>query len=214
MGHKVNPLGLRVRSIDDWHSVWYAEKDLYVSYLIEDFAIRKCLNSSVYSSYIEKITIKRIKKTINLVIFTSRPGLIIGQKGQDIEKIKKILKSVTEHDIEVDVIEVKNISSSASLVARSISYQLEKRFSFRRAMKKSMYNAMHSFGVKGIKIKCSGRLGGVDIARSEWYVEGSVPLHRLKADIDYSFAEANTTYGKIGVKVWLYKGDIIKKNKV
>ncbi|UAT42973.1 30S ribosomal protein S3 [Anaplasmataceae bacterium AB001_6] len=208
MGHKVNPLIMRANSLSDGRSVWYAEGDLYVINLMEDYSLRKLLAKKLHYAYVEKIIIKRNKSDINVVIFTSRPGLVIGQKGQDIEKLKKIIFSHIGKVVEIDVVEVKNSYCSASLIAQSISYQLEKRFSFRRAMKKAINNTINTFGIKGVKIRCAGRLGGVDIARAEWYVEGSVPLHRLKADIDYSATEANTSYGKIGIKVWLYKGDV------
>ena len=207
MGQKVNPHGLRVGIIADWDSKWYAEGD-FADNLVEDYNIRKFLKKKLYSAGISKIEIERAADKVKVTVHTAKPGVVIGKGGAEIEKLKADIKKFTKKDVNLDIKEVKRPDNNAQLVAESIAQQLEKRISFRRAMKQSIGNAMRR-GAKGIKIMCSGRLGGAEIARSEQYHEGTIPLQTLRADIDYGFAEANTTYGKIGVKVWLYKGEVL-----
>ncbi len=207
MGQKVNPHGLRVGVIKDWDSKWYAEAD-FADNLVEDYQIRKFLKKRLYSSGVSKIEIERTSDRVKIIISTAKPGMIIGKGGAEIEKVRAELQKMTTKKVVVDIKEVKRPDREAQLVAENIAQQLENRISFRRAMKSCMGRAMKS-GAKGIKASCSGRLGGADMARTETYSDGTIPLHTLRADIDYGFAEADTTYGKIGVKVWIYKGEVL-----
>ena len=208
MGQKVNPHGLRVGVISGWESRWYAEAD-FADNLVEDYNIRKFLKKKLYSAGIAKIEIeRRAADQIKVIIFTAKPGVVIGKGGAEIENLKAELGKYTSKKLNLEIKEIKRPDSSAQLVAENIAQQLENRVSFRRAMKSTMARTMKS-GVKGIKAAVSGRLGGADIARSEHYVEGTVPLQTLRADIDYGFAEADTTYGKLGVKVWIYNGEVL-----
>ena len=208
MGQKVNPHGLRVGIIKDWDSKWYAEKD-FADYLVEDYNIRKYLKKKLYSAGISKIEIERnTAGRAKAIVFTSKPGIVIGKGGKDIEDTKKALAKQTGKNIEIEIKQIKRPDMEAQLVAENIAQQLEGRISFRRAMKSAMQRSLKN-GAKGIKASVSGRLGGADIARREFYSEGTIPLQTLRADIDYGFAEADTTYGKVGVKVWIYKGEIL-----
>ncbi len=207
MGQKVNPHGLRVGIIKDWDSKWYAEGN-FADLLVEDYNIRKFLKKELYSAGVAKIEIERSADRVKIVIHTAKPGVVIGKGGAEIEKTKVKLQKYTDKKIIVDIKEVKRPNKDAQLVAENIALQLENRISFRRAMKSCMQKAMES-GAEGIKTSVSGRLGGADMARTEFYSEGNIPLQTLRADIDYGFAEANTTYGKVGVKVWVYNGEIL-----
>ena len=213
MGQKVNPHGLRVGVIKDWDSKWYADAE-FSDYLVEDYNIRKFLKKKLYSAGVSKIEIERASDRVKVIIYTAKPGVVIGKGGAEIEVTKKELAKLTDKKVMVDIKEIKRPDRDAQLVAENIAQQLENRVSFRRAMKSCMGRTMKS-GAMGIKTCCSGRLGGADIARAEFYSEGTIPLQTLRADIDYGFAEANTTYGKVGVKVWIYKGEILptKGNK-
>ena len=202
MGQKVNPHGLR-----DWDSKWYADAE-FSDYLVEDYNIRKFLKKKLYSAGVSKIEIERASDRVKVIIYTAKPGVVIGKGGAEIEVTKKELAKLTDKKVMVDIKEIKRPDRDAQLVAENIAQQLENRVSFRRAMKSCMGRTMKS-GAMGIKTCCSGRLGGADIARAEFYSEGTIPLQTLRADIDYGFAEANTTYGKVGVKVWIYKGEIL-----
>ncbi|MCP3900278.1 MAG: 30S ribosomal protein S3 [Desulfobacteraceae bacterium] len=210
MGQKVNPIGLRLGIIKTWDSKWYADKD-YAKYVYEDFKVRKFLKKKLYHAGISKIEIERFAKQIRIRVFASRPGIIIGKKGSEIAVLKKDLEKMLSSDVLVDIKEVRRAETDAQLVAENIALQLERRIAFRRAMKRSVTTAMR-FGAKGIKIICSGRLGGAEMARTEWYKEGRIPLHTLRADIDYGFIEAKTTYGTIGIKVFIFKGEIISSD--
>ena len=207
MGQKVHPHGLRVGVIKDWDSKWYAEAD-FADCLVEDYQIRKFLKKKLYNAGVSKIEIERTSDRVKIIISTAKPGMIIGKGGSEIEKVRAELQKMTTKKVVVDIKEVKRPDREAQLVAENIAQQLENRISFRRAMKSCMGRAMKS-GAKGIKASCAGRLGGADMARTETYSEGTIPLHTLRADIDYGFAEADTTYGKIGVKVWVYKGEVL-----
>ncbi len=207
MGQKVNPHGLRVGVIKDWDSKWYAESD-FADFLVEDHEIRTYLKKRLYSAGISRIEIERASDRVKIIIYTAKPGVVIGKGGSEIEKVKKELQKFTDKRLIVDIKEVKRPDKDAQLVAESIAQQLENRISFRRAMKSTMQRTMRS-GAKGIKTAVSGRLGGADMARTEFYSEGNIPLQTLRADIDYGFAEANTTYGKVGVKAWIYKGEVL-----
>lgn len=209
MGQKVNPHGMRVGVIKDWSSKWYAEED-FADLLVEDYKIREFLKKKLYSAGISKIDIERASGRVKVIVYTAKPGVVIGKGGAEIEKIKKELQKITDKKLIVDIKEVKRPDKDAQLVAENIAAQLENRVSYRRAMKSCMSRTMKS-GALGIKAACSGRLGGADIARTEFYSEGTIPLQTLRADIDYGFAEADTTYGKVGVKVWIYKGEILPK---
>lgn len=213
MGQKVNPHGMRVGIIKDWNSKWYAEAD-FADNLVEDYNIRKFLKKKLYSAGVSKIDIERASDRIKVIIYTAKPGIVIGKGGAEIEKLKTEVAKLTSKKLFVDIKEVKRPDKDAQLVAENIASQLENRISFRRAMKSVMSRATKA-GALGIKTCCSGRLGGADIARSESYSDGTIPLQTLRADIDYGFAEANTTYGKVGVKVWIYKGEVLptKSNK-
>ncbi len=205
MGQKVNPIGLRIAVNKNWRSIWYANKKDYLNFLHEDFAIRGFLKKKLMSAAVSKIVIERATNRIRVNIFTARPGIIIGKKGTDLENLKKEVAAITaSKEVAVDVKEIRTPELEAQLVAENIALQLERRISFRRAMKKTVQTAM-DFGAEGIKVRCSGRLGGAEIARTESYHEGKVPLHTLRANIDYGFAEANTTAGKIGIKCWICK---------
>ncbi len=207
MGQKVHPIGFRLGVIKTWDSKWYAEAD-YAKYLHEDIAIRKFLKKRLYSSGVSKIEIERAANKTKINIHTARPGLIIGKKGSEVETIKKELSTLTSKEIFINIHEVRKPELDAQLVAENVALQLERRIAFRRAMKKSVTSAL-KFGAKGIRITCSGRLGGAEMSRTEWYREGRVPLHTLRADIDYGFAEAMTTYGLIGIKVLIFKGEVL-----
>ena len=207
MGQKVNPHGLRVGVIKDWDSKWYADAE-FSDYLVEDYNIRKFLKKKLYSAGVSKIEIERASDRVKVIIYTAKPGVVIGKGGAEIEVTKKELSKLTDKKVMVDIKEIKRPDRDAQLVAENIAQQLENRVSFRRAMKSCMGRTMKS-GAMGIKTCCSGRLGGADIARAEFYSEGTIHLQTLRADIDYGFAEANTTYGKVGVKVWIYKGEIL-----
>ena len=213
MGQKVNPHGMRVGVIKDWDSRWYAEAD-FADNLIEDHNIRTYLKKRLYSAGVSKIEIERASDRVKIIVFTAKPGVVIGKGGSEIEKVKAEVQKMTAKKVFVDIKEVKRPDREAQLVAESIAQQLENRVSFRRAMKSTMSRSMKA-GVLGIKTAVGGRLGGADIARTELYSEGTIPLQTLRADIDYGFAEADTTYGKLGVKVWIYKGEVLptKGNK-
>ncbi len=211
MGQKVNPHGLRVGVIKDWDSKWYAEKD-FADCLIEDHEIRTFLKKRLYSAGVSKIEIERASDRVKIIIHTAKPGVVIGKGGAEIEKLKAELQKFVSKKLIVDIKEVKRPDKDAQLVAENIAAQLENRVSYRRAMKSTMSRTMKS-GALGIKAAVSGRLGGADIARSEFYSEGTIPLQTLRADIDYGFAEADTTYGKLGVKVWIYKGEVLPSKK-
>ncbi len=209
MGQKVNPHGLRVGIIKDWDSKWYAKKGEYADLLVEDYRIRKFLKNKLFTSGIARIIIERAANNkVKVNIFTAKPGMVIGKGGQGVETIKVALEKMTGKGVLININEIKNAEMEAQLVAENVALQLEKRVSFRRAMKQAMQRTMR-FGALGIKVACSGRLGGAEMARTEKYSEGNVPLHTLRADIDYGFAEANTTYGKIGIKTWIYKGEVL-----
>ena len=209
MGQKVNPHGLRVGVIKDWSSKWYAE-DNFADLLVEDYNIRQFLKKKLYSAGISDIQIERTSDRVKITIYTAKPGVVIGKGGAEIEKVKKDLQKLTDKKLIVDIKEIKRPDKDAQLVAENIAAQLENRVSFRRAMKSCMGRCMRA-GALGIKTSVSGRLGGADMARTEFYSEGTIPLQTLRADIDYGFAEADTTYGKVGVKVWIYKGEILPK---
>ena len=213
MGQKVNPHGLRVGVIKNWDSNWYAEGD-FADNLVEDYNIRKYLKKRLYESGVNRIEIERASDRVKVIIHTAKPGLVIGKGGAEIEKLKADVQKMTAKKLFIDVKEVKRPDREAQLVAENVAKQLENRVSFRRAMKSAMSRSMKS-GIMGIKAAVSGRLGGADIARTEFYREGTIPLQTLRADIDYGFAEADTTYGKLGVKVWIYKGEVLpaRKNK-
>ena len=214
MGQKVNPHGLRVGVIKDWESRWFADDDNFSDNLVEDYKIREFLKKKLYHAGISKIEIERSADRVKVLVYTAKPGVVIGKGGAEIEKLKGELAKYSTKKVLVDIKEVKRPDSDAQLVAENIAQQLENRISFRRAMKSCMGRAMKA-GAKGIKTSCSGRLGGADMARTEFYSEGTIPLQTLRADIDYGFAEADTTYGKLGVKVWIYKGEVLptKGNK-
>jgi small subunit ribosomal protein S3 len=212
MGQKVNPHGARVGVIFNWSTRWYANKKDFANHLIEDHKIRKMLKEKYFVTGISRIDIERTPSRMTIEIFTGRPGMIIGRGGKGIEELKALVEKELGHPVVINVTEIKNPDTDAQLVAENIAQQLERRISFRRAMKSSIQRSMRA-GVKGIKAMVSGRLGGADIARSESYHEGSIPLQTLRANIDYGFAEAKTTYGRLGVKVWIYKGQILPKSK-
>lgn len=210
MGQKVNPIGLRLGINRNWASRWFPSQKVRVSNIGEDYKIRKFIKKELYYSGVSETIIERTTKKVKITVVSARPGLIIGKKGADIEKIKKDLIKLVNKDVALNVQEVKKPQSNAQLAAENVAMQLERRVAFRRAMKKVMQAAMKS-GAKGIKIKVSGRLAGAEMARTEWYMEGRVPLHTLRAKIDYGFAEAFTTFGIIGIKVWIFKGEVLQK---
>lgn len=207
MGQKVNPHGLRVGIIKDWDSKWYAEKD-YADYLVEDYNIRKFLKKKLYQAGISRIEIERASERVKVDIYTAKPGIIIGKGGTAIDGLRNDVQAFTKSKVIVNIKEIKRPEKDSQLVSENVALQLENRVSFRRAMKQVMGRAMKS-GAKGIKVTCSGRLGGAEMARTESYSEGTIPLQTLRADIDYGFAEADTTFGKIGVKVWIYHGEVL-----
>ena len=207
MGHKVNPIGIRLGISKDWNSKWFAGKRQYAEHLVSDLKVRELLKEKLSQAGVSKIQINRPQKNADITIFTARPGVVIGKKGEDIEKLRREVSKIMGVDAHINVSEVRKPELDAQLVAESIAQQLERRIMFRRAMKRSVQNAMR-LGALGIKVNVAGRLNGAEIARSEWYREGRVPLHTLRADIDYGLAEARTTYGVIGVKVWIYKGEV------
>lgn len=212
MGQKVNPHGLRVGIIKDWSSKWYSNKKDFSDLLVEDKNIREHVKNKFYTSGISMTEIERAANRVRVTVYTAKPGMVIGKGGSGVEDLKKELEAMTGKTVSINIIEIKVPELNAQLVAENIASQLERRVSFRRAMKQSIQRTMRS-GAKGIKTMVSGRLGGTEIARSERYSEGTIPLQTLRADIDYGFAEADTTYGKIGVKVWIYKGEILRKVK-
>lgn len=207
MGQKSNPVGLRVAVNKDWRSKWYSDKKGFGGLLTEDFKIREILKKKLESASVPRIGIERAANRCRITIHTARPGVVIGRKGAEIDKLKEELSKMTGKEVYVDIVEVKSPESDAQLVAENIALQLERRVSFRRAMKKAVQTAMQMQGVQGIRVRCAGRLGGAEIARVEKYLEGSVPLHTLRANIDYGFAEAKTLYGKLGVKCWICKDE-------
>ena len=207
MGQKVHPIGFRVGIVRPWESQWYADKD-YQKYLAEDIAIRKFIKKKYYHAGISKIVIERAANKAKVFVHAAKPGVVLGKRAAGLETLRADLKKLTKTDIFPNIIEVRKVDTDAQLVAENIAAQLEKRVSFRRAMKKAITQAMRS-GAKGIKVRCSGRLGGAEMSRIEWYREGRVPLHTIRADIDYGFAEAKCPYGIIGVKVWVFKGEIL-----
>jgi small subunit ribosomal protein S3 len=206
LGQKVNPIGFRLGVIKTWDSKWYSKAD-YAKLLHEDIKLREFLKKRLYNSGVSKIEIERAANKAKINIFTARPGLIIGKKGSEVETLKKDLAKLTDKEVYLNIQEVRKPELDAQLLAENVALQLERRIAFRRAMKKSVQSAL-KFGAKGIRITCAGRLGGAEMSRTEWYREGRVPLHTLRADIDYGFAEAKTTYGIIGVKVLIYKGEV------
>lgn len=211
MGHKTHPIGNRLGIIKTWDSRWFAGKG-YREQLLEDLSIRKTLKERLFHAGVPKIEIERAGQNIRVIIHTARHGIIIGKKGSEVEKLRKDLKEMIGKDVSIDIKEIRKPEVDAQLVAENIALQLEKRVAFRRAMKKSVASALR-FGTIGVKVSCSGRLAGAEIARSEWYREGRVPLHTFRADIDYGFAKARTTYGVIGIKVWMYHGDILPESR-
>ena len=211
MGQKVHPHGLRVGVIKGWDSKWYAGKD-YEKFLLEDIKIREFIKEKLFLSGISKVEIERASNKARISIHTAKPGMVIGRQGSNIEQLKSDLKKMTDSAIDINIVEVKTPDMDATLVAENIAAQLERRIAFRRAMKQCVGRTMR-MGAKGIKITCGGRLGGAEIARSESYREGSIPLHTLRADIDYGTAEAHTTYGRIGIKVWIYKGEVLPEKE-
>ncbi|MER2088201.1 30S ribosomal protein S3 [Sporosarcina sp. JAI121] len=211
MGQKVHPNGLRVGIIRDWESKWYAEKD-YATLLHEDLKIREFIEKRLLEASVSKVEIERAAKRVNISIHTAKPGMVIGKGGTEVEALRKQLNDITGKRVHINIIEIKRADLDAKLVAESIARQLETRVSYRRAQKQAIQRTIRS-GAKGIKTQVSGRLGGADIARSEHYSEGTVPLHTLRADIDYAHAEADTTFGKLGVKVWIYRGEVLPVKK-
>lgn len=211
MGQKVNPHGLRVGIIKGWESNWYADKD-YEKFLLEDIKLREFIEEKLQLAGISKVEIERASDKARISIYTAKPGMVIGRQGSNIEALKKDLRKLSDTQIDINIVEVKKPDMDATLVAQNIASQLERRIAFRRAMKQSVTRTMR-MGAKGIKVRLGGRLGGAEIARSESYREGSIPLHTLRADIDYGTAEAHTTYGRIGVKVWIYKGEVLPAAK-
>jgi small subunit ribosomal protein S3 len=210
LGQKVNPIGLRLGIVKTWESRWFGGKN-YADYILEDFKLRKYTKKKLYNAGVSRIEIERSGKRIRLRIFTARPGIVIGKKGAEIAQLKKEIETLTPRDVSIDIQEIRKPEIDAQLVAENVATQLERRVAFRRAMKRAVQSSMR-FGALGIKIICSGRLGGAEMARTEWYREGRVPLHTLRADIDYGMAEARTTYGVVGVKVTIFKGEVLRKD--
>ena len=213
MGQKMDPHGLRVGVISDWNSKWYADSKNYADYLVEDHKIREYVKKKLFVSGISKVEIERTAKFVKVNVYTAKPGVVIGKGGSLAESLKQELSKMIGKEVSLNIVEVKDVDTNAQLVAENIANQLERRISFRRAMKQCMQKAMKA-GALGIKTSVSGRLGGADMARTEFYKEGTIPLQTLRADIDYGFAEADTTYGKIGVKVWIYKGEVLPTKKI
>lgn len=212
MGQKVNPIGLRIGIIKDWEGKWFADKRNYAGLLHEDIKIRKFIKKKLFAAGVSRVTIERAANRVKVSIHTAKPGIVIGRGGAEVENLRKQLEKLTGKQVSVNIVEIKVPELDAQLVAENVAAQLEKRIAFRRAMKQAVSRSM-KMGAKGIKIACGGRLAGAEIARSEWYSEGKVPLHTLRADIDYGVTEANTTYGKIGIKVWIYKGEVLPAAK-
>jgi small subunit ribosomal protein S3 len=212
LGQKVNPIGLRLGIVKTWESRWFGGKN-YAEYILEDYKLRKFIKNKLYHAGVSRIEIERSSKRVRLRIYTSRPGIVIGKKGAEISLLKKEIEKITDREISIDIQEVRKPEIDAQLVAENVALQIIRRVAFRRAMKRGVSSAMR-FGALGVKIICSGRLGGAEMARTEWYHEGRVPLHTLRADIDYGFTDARTTYGVIGVKVFIFKGEILKKDEV
>jgi len=213
VGHKVNPISMRLGYIKNWKSRWFARKKDFADFIHEDLAIRKYVKKNFSAAGVAAVDIERASNRAKVIIYTARPGIIIGRKGADIDRLRDDLQDKTKKEIYIEIKEVKNPAIEAQLVAENIAFQLEKRIAFRRAMKKAVQQAMTS-GALGIKVKCAGRLGGAEMSRTEGYKEGKVPLQTFRADIDYGFTEAHTTYGLIGVKSWIYKGDILDKKEI
>ena len=213
MGQKVNPHGFRVGIIKDWDSKWYADKKTFNEFLVEDYRIREFIKKKLFVSGVSKIEIERAASKIKVSVFTAKPGMVIGRGGSGVEELRLDIEKMTKKSVVINVEEIKSPELDAQLVAENIASQLERRVTFRRAMKQAIQRTMR-FGAQGIKTQISGRLGGADMARTEGYNEGTIPLQTIRADIDYGFAEANTTYGKLGVKVWLYKGEVLPTKKV
>ena len=211
MGQKVNPIGLRLGIVKTWESRWYSDKK-YAEYIEQDSKLRDFVKKKLFHAGISRIEIERSAKRIRLRIYTARPGIVIGKKGSEIERLKQELEKKVSQEVLIDIQEVRKPEIDAQLVAENVAMQIERRVAFRRAMKRGVTSAMR-FGAQGIKIICAGRLGGAEMARTEWYREGRVPLHTLRADIDYGFTEAHTTYGVVGVKVYIFKGEILKKDE-
>ncbi|HSM89018.1 MAG TPA: 30S ribosomal protein S3 [Desulfobacterales bacterium] len=211
MGQKVNPIGLRLGIIKTWESRWFGGKN-YADYIFEDYKLRKFIKQKLYHAGVSRIEIERSAKRIRMRIFTARPGIVIGKKGSEIAQLKKEIEKLTAHEVLIDIQEIRKPEIDAQLVAENVATQLERRVAFRRAMKRTVQSALR-FGALGIKVICAGRLGGAEIARTEWYREGRVPLHTLRADIDYGAAEAHTTYGIVGVKVTIFKGEVLRKDQ-
>lgn len=212
MGQKVSPKGLRLGIIKDWDARWYADKKNFAAYLLEDVKIRQHIKNKLYNAGVARIYIERAANRIKIGIHTARPGIVIGRGGLEVEQLRRELERLTGKQVNINIVEIRSPELEAQLVAENVAAQIEKRVAFRRAMKQAVSRAMKA-GAKGIKIAVAGRLAGAEIARTEWYSEGKVPLHTLRADIDYGFAEADTTYGKIGVKVWIYKGEVLPETK-
>jgi len=213
LGQKVNPVGLRLGIVKSWESRWYAGKKKYADYILEDHNIRKYVKKRLNHAGISRIEIERSSKRVRLRIYTARPGIVIGKKGAEIELLRKDLEKMISQEVLIDIQEVRKPEVDAQLVAENVASQIERRVAFRRAMKRAVTSAMR-FGAQGIKIICAGRLAGAEMARTEWYREGRVPLHTLRADVDYGLAEARTTYGIIGIKVFIFKGEILKKDAI
>jgi small subunit ribosomal protein S3 len=212
LGQKAHPIGNRLGIIKSWDSKWYLKKG-YAAQVLEDIKLRQMLKKRLFDAGVPKIEIERAGKNLRLIIHTARPGIVIGKKGSEVEKLRKDLKLLTQREVSIDIKELRKPEIDAQLVSENIAMQLEKRVAFRRAMKKAVASAMR-FGALGVRIACSGRLGGAEIARAEWYREGRVPLHTFRADIDWGFTEARTTYGAIGIKVWIYHGDILPEGRM
>jgi len=212
VGHKTHPYGLRVGFINNWKSRWFAKKKDFAALLGEDIAIKKYVKKNFPTAAIARVEIERASDRVRVIIFSARPGIIIGRKGADIDRLREELNRITDKEIYIDIKEIKNPYKESQLVAENVAFQLEKRVAFRRAMKRAMQQAMDN-GAGGIRIKCAGRLGGAEIARTEGYRQGSIPLQTFRANIDYGFTEAHTTYGSIGIKVWIYKGDVMPEKK-
>ncbi|HHU87696.1 MAG: 30S ribosomal protein S3 [Pelotomaculaceae bacterium] len=213
MGQKVNPKGMRIGIIRDWEGKWFADKKSFSGLLLEDVKIRKYIKKKLYLAGISRVQIERAANRVKISIHTAKPGIVIGRGGVEVENLRKELERMTGKQVNVNIVEIKVPELDAQLVAENVANQLEKRIAFRRAMKQTVSRSM-KMGAKGIKISCGGRLAGAEIARTEWYSEGKVPLHTLRADIDYGTAEANTTYGKIGIKVWIYRGEVLPAAKI
>jgi len=212
VGQKVHPKGLRLGIIKDWEGKWYADKKTFASFLLEDVKIRRFIKEKLFAAGVSNVQIERAANRLKITINTARPGIVIGRGGVEVESLRKKLENITGKQIHINIAEIKSPELEAQLVAEGVAAQIEKRIAFRRAIKQAVSRSMR-LGAKGIKVAVSGRLGGAEIARTEWHSEGKVPLHTLRADIDYGFAEANTTYGKIGIKTWIYKGEVLPAKK-